>query len=679
MGALVGVTTALAAMFVIAGSTTATPDAAPSAVQIPRNAQRVTVRLDPSYQGDPFQGWGTSLAWFANATGAYPPAIRNRLADLVFGPRGLDLNIARYDIGGGNAPDVVDDYLRRGAAVAGWWKAPPGTTREDTNWWKADDPDDWNALADRTQRWWVDRIKGRITRWEAFSNSPPWFQTVSGFVSGGFNARTDQLKAGSIDAYTDYLVGAVDRLEQAHHIAVSTIDPFNEPGTGFWRTRLDAAGRPVGGRQEGAHMGPQLQQKVIRSLAGALRRTGTRASVSAMDETSPRLFTSNWNSYPDAVRSQVAQLNTHTYGTAQRTTVRDIAKAEGKPLWMSEVDGSWGDRQSFTSMAPGLGMAQHMVDDLRELEPDAWMFWQPVEDFDNMKPGGESAKGANWGAIQLRFDCSARDTLRTCPIRTNTKFDTVRNFTHFLRPGDRLIKVDDASSVAALSATGATVVYVNAGSKPRAVRLDLSKFGAVRRDAKVTPIVTRFHRALVRGRSVGVRRRAAMLVVPARSVATFVITGVGGVARNAPLVRNGHVYRLQGVQSGRSLAPSAAGSGTVLRTTSRGSVAQLWRIERLAGGSSSRARYAVATGDGRRRLAVVDGAVVVAPAAAPPDPTAQWILSTTGDGTYTLVNVASKRVLDVGGGATNDGASVSVWLANSARNQRWRVTDETGR
>ena len=82
---------------------------------------------------------------------------------------------------------------------------------------------------------------------------------------------------------------------------------------------------------------------------------------------------------------------------------------------MSEVEGDWGDGQSFTDMRPGLGLAQQMVDDLRELEPQAWVFWQPVEDYDNMKPGGESAKGGNWGSIQLSFSCTVEGHAEVVP------------------------------------------------------------------------------------------------------------------------------------------------------------------------------------------------------------------------------------------------------------------------
>src|SRR4051812_9744178 len=64
-------------------------------------AQPVTIAIDPTYQQPEFQGWGTSLAWLAEVTGGYPAAIRDKLVRMVFGGDGLNLNIARYNIGGG--------------------------------------------------------------------------------------------------------------------------------------------------------------------------------------------------------------------------------------------------------------------------------------------------------------------------------------------------------------------------------------------------------------------------------------------------------------------------------------------------------------------------------------------------------------------------------------------------
>ncbi|MDU0313749.1 glycoside hydrolase [Phycicoccus sp. M110.8] len=637
----------------------------------------VRIQPDPSYQQPAFEGWGTSLVWFANATGDYPPAVREKLADLVFGKDGLNLNIARYNIGGGNAPDV-EDYLRPGGAVQGWWKAPAGTTRTDTSWWSAEEPADWNPDADRTQRWWVDRIKAGITKWETFSNSPPWFMTESGYVSGNFDASKDQLKASSVDDFAKYLVGATTRLEQAHGISVDTIDPFNEPNTSYWGTQLGADGKPTGGRQEGAHIGPELQQEVVRALAPVLASSTTKARISAMDETNPGTFVRNWMTYPADVKASVSQMNVHTYGTAQRTAVRDLSKSDGKPLWMSEVEGSWGNGQSFTSMEPGLGMAQHMTDDLRELEPSAWVFWQPVEDYDNMKPGGESAAGANWGSIQLPFDCTAQDTLQTCPIYTNQKFNTVRNFTHYIRPGDHVVKVDDTSTVAAVRASDrtATLVHTNGAKTAQDVTVDLSKFRHIGPKAAVTAVVTDASGALVQQTPVPVEGTSATVRVPAESVTTLVVSDVRDVAKDAATFQDGHLYRFTGVQSGKSL--DAEGTGLVIRGTDGASGDQLWTVTPVTTGVSNRERYQLRSLDGRQ-VALRDGSLVLETAQPTPDRAAQWYLSTTGDGTWTMASATGPGDIEVGGQATADGSAVGVWQPNSDTNQRWRLTDETVR
>ncbi|MFE1013555.1 RICIN domain-containing protein [Streptomyces sp. NPDC058794] len=640
-----------------------------------RAAASVTVRPDPSYQQERFEGWGTSLVWFANATGDYPPEIREKLARLLFDDEGLGLNIARYNVGGGNAPDVKD-YLRAGGAVEGWWRAPDGTTREDTDWWSADDPADWNEAADATQRWWVERIKDDIDHWETFSNSPPWFMTVSGYVSGGFDSSADQLKAESVDDFAAYLAGATRRLEQAEGIEVDTVDPFNEPNTPYWGTRLGADGEPVGGRQEGAHMGPELQREVLQALAPALREAKVGADISAMDETNPGTFAKNWSAYSPADRDLVGQMNVHTYGTGQRTTVRDLAKAADKPLWTSEVGGDWGDGQDFEDMRPGLGLAQHIVDDLRELEPRAWVFWQPVEDYDNMKPGGESDKGGNWGSIQLPFDCTAEDTLETCPIRTNTKFDTARNFTHFIKPGDRLIKTDDTSSAAAVTrdGKGASLVHVNRTTEARAVTIDLSEFREVGRRATVTPVVTSADGKLEKQSPIRVRDRAATFTVPAQSVTSFEIKGVSGVAKDAALLRKGHTYTLTGVQSGKAVTVAGDGRSLVLGEGD-GTSAQRWRLSAVRHDSGVRDRHVFTNPEDGTRLAVRDDAPVAEPDTGRRDRATEWIMSTTGDGTWTLVNAATGRLLEVGGQATHEGAAVTTWPPNSGANQRWTVTD----
>ncbi|MFC0111918.1 RICIN domain-containing protein [Kibdelosporangium aridum] len=652
----------MASRFVVATILALTVVAAPIATA-DTPADAVTVRVDPSYQQQPFEGWGTSLVWFANVTGGYPEPIRRRLVDMLFGDNGLNLNIARYNIGGGNAPDVRQDYMKRGATMPGFWQAPPGVGHKDKEWWDPANPGHWNWSADVNQRWWVDQIKHKVTKWEAFSNSPPWFQTVSGYVSGGFNSSADQIRADRVDQFATYLLRVTEELEQAHGIKFDTIAPLNEPNTPYWGTQLGPDGQPTGGRQEGAHAGPELQQKVIMALRRGLDTATTRAVVSAMDETNPGIFTQNWNAYSGQSRAAVAQLNVHTYGTGMRTSARDIAKGADRKLWMSEVEGTWGTGTDFTNMEPGLGIATRIVDDMRELEPSAWVFWQPVED---AVPQAEAGK--NWGSIHIPFTCKASDTPQTCPIRANTKFNTIRNFTHHIRPGDRFVAVNDPSSVAAVkkNGIGATVVHVNNTTAARSVTVDLSRFGVVTSRASVTPVVTSASGALVRSAPVGVTGQSATLTVPAKSVTTFLVDGVSGVAPDKP----GQLVRLRGVQSGKSLAPNGDASGVVIRTDNTDK-SQLWTVRKLTAGTGNRERYAIVNTANGKQLAVRDNDAVLQTSS---DPSAQWIMSTTGDGTWTFVNVATGRLLDVAGQSTADGAKVSTWTPTSGPNQRWAVT-----
>lgn len=645
----------------VVGTGTATVPTAAAADPLPQNA--MTVRVDPSYQQPEFEGWGTSLVWFANITGGYPEPIRRKLVDLLFGEDGLRLNIARYNIGGGNAPDVRTDYMKKGATMEGFWKAPPGTTRADMEWWQPDNPEHWNLDADANQRWWIDQIRRKVTQWEAFSNSPPWFQTVNGYVSGGFDANTDQIRRDRVDEFATYLARVTQHIERSHRIKFDTLAPLNEPNTNYWGTQIGPDGQPTGGRQEGAHAGPELQQEVLLATKRALDLAKSRVKVSAMDETNPGTFVRNWNGYGPA-REVIDQLNVHTYGTGQRTSVRDIAKGADEKLWMSEVEGTWGNGTTdYTSMEPGLGMATRMLEDIRELEPSAWVFWQPVED-----TVPQAAAGKNWGSIHIPFNCTASDTLESCPIKTNTKFNTIRNFTHHIRPGDRFVKTDDPSTVAAVTRSGrdAKVVHVNNSTAERTLALDLSRFGHVSAGARVTPVVTSATGALVHGKPVRVSGKSATVTVPAKSVTTFLVDGVSGVARDAALIQHGHVYRLQ--QGGRSLAPSDDESRAIARTTDATNARQLWSVRELGHGNGNRQRYEIVNAVTGTRLAA-RGEVVALQANR--EPATQWIMSTTGDGTWTFVNAATGMLIDAAG------ETVSAKPPTSGASQRWTPIDET--
>lgn len=75
------------------------------------------VRLNPSEastfndtNGDglgEFEGWGTSLCWWANRLG-YSEELTKQAAEYFFSDNGLDMNIGRYNVGGGDLTGNVD-------------------------------------------------------------------------------------------------------------------------------------------------------------------------------------------------------------------------------------------------------------------------------------------------------------------------------------------------------------------------------------------------------------------------------------------------------------------------------------------------------------------------------------------------------------------------------------------
>lgn len=419
-------------------------------------AEARVVRLQPSASAATFDGWGTSLCWFANAIGRWPEPSRRAIADALFAPTGLGLTFVRYNIGGGENPEHRH---------MPWFRQMEGFSPA---------PGEWNWSADPGQRWMLAAALQRgATRVEAFSNAPPYWMTLSRCASGGADPNRDNLDPRHEAAFADYLATVVQRLQSDDGIRFDTIDPMNEPFTDYWR---------ASGKQEGCHFDRASQARLIRSLRAALDRHGLKnVRIGAADETNYARAIDTWTAYDAATRACVEVINSHAYETARRAELRTLARESGKPLVMSEVDGGGGNPHDHAAIGPALVLAGQIVDDLRDLQPQRWTFWQAVED-----ESGMVGANCNWGLIHA-------DLQGDTHVWTVTKkYFAMAQFTKFIRPGAVWASCDDADTVALhdparhtltivtrnARASGEPVVYDLAGFQAGAARVEIHRTSA---------------------------------------------------------------------------------------------------------------------------------------------------------------------------------------------------------
>ncbi|KAH7302051.1 hypothetical protein KP509_23G054100 [Ceratopteris richardii] len=167
-----------------------------------------------------WEGWGTSLCWWANFAGGLQSSDRDCILDLLFDlDKGLGMNIARYNIGGGANPEL-NERLRPFGCMPGF---KPGPTVAY----------DWSA--DSRQRTILLGARDRgATVFEAFSNSPPHWMTLSGSVTGNTRWGQDNLDPAYDVAFVDYLTEVVKHYQDQWNLHFESIAPFNEPVEGWW-------------------------------------------------------------------------------------------------------------------------------------------------------------------------------------------------------------------------------------------------------------------------------------------------------------------------------------------------------------------------------------------------------------------------------------------------------------
>lgn len=417
-----------------------------------------------------FDGWGTSLAWWANVVGGYP----NRASYMAAAFSTLKLNIVRYNIGGGENPGIANTMAYRAQMLG--FEPSPGV---------------WNWNVDTNQRWVLKQaIAMGANHVVAFANSPPWWMTVSGSVTGSTNGTSNNLQTNYEAAFATYLATVVSNLTQLDGVHFDLVTPMNEP-TGTWWV--------YGGSQEGCYMSPDQQARMVNDVHAAMTGQGLSAGIDASEDNSEQMAVNSLNAYGSA-QNNVTIVSTHTYGANNPSGLRNIAANWHKPEWVSE----YGD-----SDATGMTMARRIHDDIMGMWVHAWIYWQVVD------------SGGGWGFLYNPLDGSGNST-----ATINRKFYVMGQFSEFIRPGNEIVGVDDNNSLVAYDTTNKvlTIVAVNDTTNSFLVHYNLSGMSSLPLQARV--VRTSPTENLVTLAPVSITNQTLSLTLITNSVTTMVLSNV---------------------------------------------------------------------------------------------------------------------------------------------------------
>lgn len=416
-----------------------------------------------------FEGWGTSLCWWANRVG-YSDKLTDECARLFFSESGLGLNIMRYNIGGGDDP--THNHIKRTDSMVPGWLYYDRDNDKYCYDYKAD-KNQLNVLRKSVE------AAGKDAFVEVFSNSPPYFMTKSGCSSGGINPAKNNLKDECYDDFAEYLATVTEYINNILKIKVSSISPMNEPNTKYWEYLSE--------KQEGCHFDSgESQNKIIIATAKAIRKRGLNdIQIIASDETSTAKQLTSYKKYSDEAKSVIDRISTHTYGTRSIKQLGELMKAENRNLWMSETDWSNTAGKNAGEMGAGLWLAEKIISDINGLSPSAWVIWQTI-DYHISKNGYMGNKDFGMPDIKNGFWGIAVADHDNKKIILSQKYYTWGQFSKYIRPGDTIIHCNKSTLAAYNKESGKIVVVaVNDTSKLKNVFYSFDDISAKGKTARI--------------------------------------------------------------------------------------------------------------------------------------------------------------------------------------------------
>ncbi|CAG8771032.1 6361_t:CDS:2, partial [Gigaspora margarita] len=117
-------------------------------------------------------------------------------------------------------------------------------------------------------------------------------------------------------------------------------------------------------------------------------------------------------------------------------------------------------------MSSSLQLSEEILNDMRNLKPVAWVYWQAIEHAPN------GTYGNDYGLVGADFSNS------TTPLDIRLSFYGFAQYTKFIRPGYQIISSNDNDTLAAYNADNKTLVLVctNNNNMSDIWNINVSKF-----------------------------------------------------------------------------------------------------------------------------------------------------------------------------------------------------------
>ncbi|MDR1158238.1 MAG: hypothetical protein LBK75_08030 [Oscillospiraceae bacterium] len=433
------------------------------------------IRLDPTVEYQTMEGWGTSICWWGNTVGTWigaaneksiayglsldPPVenmeVRDAIIHMFYSPDALNMNMARFCVGGGDEDNYANTTITRiETMVPGWSIDMYGDDGGNNGGVVVDgfydkpirEMNDYGQLyvlceAARIRQEYCDSL-GVPNDFvvEVFSNSPPWYMTESGRVTGAFRLSSAEIAAlgdwsvggasttGNADnikkdqdiadfcAYMAAAAKYMDNMLAPYGAKVDMVNPMNEPGCYYWGG--DHSGNMW--KQEGCNVSyGEAQSKVMRAMRAALDDIGMEDVFLTMGETSYGTTIAGYQLFAEDVKDITPLVGTHAYQAEEnnirstndinRTYLRDLTKSHDKTLWQVEVGHSNGNFITG-AMSGAMNLTRIMNRDLKTAQVSGWMDWCPAEPlYDNLTLNNANQVSGlgGWGLMQVNSNSTA--------------------------------------------------------------------------------------------------------------------------------------------------------------------------------------------------------------------------------------------------------------------------------